>query len=329
MAENDKEELEKPQTDPEVLSEDEVDALLNDENTVQDDDSEPRVIDFTSQERVVRGQFPVLERIHERFAQKYIASIYNLMSKEIEIKIEDLKILKFSEYMSSLKTPSSINIIRILPLRGKALVVFDPELVYTLVENYFGGDGRFKMNLEEREFTISEQRIVDSVMELMFKDLQEAWSPIMKLDFETVAHEMNPQMVNVNAPTDILLISTFVAQFSETQKGTFALALPYSMLEPVREQLNISAAHSDDDIDPNWISALETQVMSVPLMLSSTLAQTTMTLREMSNIKVGDVIPLEIPETVTLYIEELPRFTAKYGISNDKCALTIIDNTTA
>lgn len=316
-------------TDKEILSQDEVDALLdNVDDAVPVDGGDHRgevtVLDFHNQERVVRSQFPVLERIHERLSRRFVINVYDLMSREIEITVDDMKVYKFSEYMATLKIPTSINIVRIHPLRGKALVTLDSELVFALVDHYFGGSGVKEHALEGREYTLTESRITEIILDIFFSDMTEAWTPIMQLKPELIGNEMNPQLVNAASSNDVMLVTSFAIKFSEESGGNIHIVIPYTMLEPIREQLELGSARSDDEIDPNWVSSLKEEILDVPLNISSVLTKATLGLREITDIHTGDVINIEMPDFITLDVEGIPMFQAKYGVSRDKCALKII-----
>lgn len=316
----------------EVLSQEEVNALLNgiEDGSVETEtdrvisEEEVKLIDFGNQERIVRSQFPVLERIHERLSKKLAVSIYDRMSRDVEVTMSDMRILKYSEFMLTLQMPTAINSIKIHPLRGKALIVMDHGLIYTLVENYFGGTGKLPGKFEDREFTLTEQRIGQVLLETVFEDLKEAWTPIMDVEFELLSFEMNPQLVTLGGPNDIILITPFEVEF-ENSGGKLYIALPHSMLEPIREQLDLGAARSDDEIDPMWIKSLREEMMDAALEVNAVIAESALTLRDILDLQVGDIIPIEMLEQVILSIERIPSYVTKFGISRDKYALKIVD----
>lgn len=317
-------------TDEKVLSDDEVEALTSavEEGDVstqsQANDGEYSVHDFNTQEKIVRTQYPVLSRIHERFSKKLSAGMYSLISVEADISNEEIHVTKFGEYVASLEMPSSISIVRYNPLRGKIFFIMDDDLVFALVENYFGGDCRYKSNIEEREFTLTEQRIIQLFIDMMIENLTDAWTPIINMNIEKVGYEMNPQLFNAASPDDLMVRSDFILKFEEIE-GRLTILIPYAVLEPIREQLDLGASRTDDEMDPNWIESLKEELLDAPLELSSTLTETRIKLRDVLNLKAGDVIPVNMPELITLCIEGIPSFHAKYGVSNDKCALKIID----
>jgi len=316
-------------TDKEVLSQDEVDALMEgvDNGAIEQgattEQSEAKVLDFATQERIVRSQFPVLQRIHERFAKKLATSLYDLISREAEIELDDLKNLKYSEYIKSLEAPCSINLLRMSPMRGKSMIALDRELIYLIVDNYFGGYGAgFDKNTEVDEFTPTELQINNVLIDILMHDLQEAWSPIMKVDMTKVGYEMNPQLTNIVSANEVLLLSEFKVTINEFS-GKMYIVLPYSMLEPVREQLDLGAARTDDDIDPHWVAALQKELFDAKVSLQAFFPETEATLGDIQKLQVGDIIPIELPDHITAYINGIPRFVAKYGLSRDKYSLKI------
>lgn len=312
-----------------LLSQDEIDALLHgvsssdiDTDVDDMDDGEARNYDFTTQDRIVRGRMPTLEMINERYARLFRISIFNLLRRSAEISVGGVQMLKFSEYVHSLFVPTSLNMVRVRPLRGTALFVLDPRLVYIIVDNYFGGDGRFHAKIEGREFTPTELRVVDMILDQVFIDYKEAWSPVMKLEFEKQNSEVNPQFANIVSPTEVVIVNTFHVEI-EGGGGDFHITMPYAMLEPMREVLGAGVQSDRDNTDDRWLESLREEVKSSTVNLSCTLAETELSLRDIVDMQAGDVIPVEIPDLVTVSAENVPVFRGKYGVSRGSMAVKI------
>lgn len=312
-----------------LLSQDEIDALLHgvsssdiDTDVDEFSDGEARNYDFTTQDRIVRGRMPTLEMINERYARLFRISIFNLLRRSAEISVGGVQMLKFSEYVHSLFVPTSLNMVKVAPLRGTALFVFDPKLVFTVVDNYFGGDGRFHAKIEGREFTPTELRVVDMIIEQVFVDLKEAWAPVMKLDFEKLNSEVNPQFANIVSPSEVVVVNTFHVEI-EGGGGDFHITMPYAMLEPIREILGAGVQSDRDDMDDRWLDSLREEVKSSDVDLSCNLAETRLSLRDIVDMKPGDIIPFDIPDLVTLCAEKVPVFRGKYGVSRGSMAVKI------
>jgi flagellar motor switch protein FliM len=200
----------------------------------------------------------------------------------------------------------------------------EARLVFILVDNFFGGDGRYHAKIEGREFTPTERRIIQMLLKLVFEDYKEAWAPVMDVGFEYLDSEVNPAMANIVSPTEVIVISSFHIEL-DGGGGDFHIALPYSMLEPIRELLDAGVQSDKEDTDMRWSKALRDEIMDVPVEMIAKLAETEMSLREVMDLQEGDVIPLEVPDDLTVLIEDLPTFHAKMGRSRDNVALKISD----
>lgn len=173
-----------------LLSQDEIDALLHgvDSGAVNTEPEplpgEARQYDLSSQDRIIRGRMPTLEMVNERFARLWRIGLFNLIRRSADLSVRGIDLVKFNEYMHSLYVPTNLNLIR-FALRGTGLIVFEPTLVFTVVDNFFGGDGRFHTRIEGREFTATEMRVIQLMLKQTFADLKEAWAPVMDVDFST------------------------------------------------------------------------------------------------------------------------------------------------
>ncbi len=315
-----------------ILSQDEIDALLTgvdsgDVETEDEDileDGEARSYDFSSQDRIVRGRMPTLEMVNERFARNFRITLFNFLRRSPSISVDGVQMTKFGEYIHSLFMPSSLNLVKVKPLRGTALFVLNPKLVYSIVDSFFGGDGRYHTKIEGRDFTNTEMQVVKQVLYKIFEDLKEAWSPVMDVDFEHVGSEVNPHFANIVTPSEVVVVSTIHVEL-DNGGGDIHLTLPYSMLEPIREQLDAGVQSDSSDVDQRWINSLREEIKSAPVEVSSTLTQTKISLRELNNLKVGDVIPVEVPDFVTAEIEGIPVFRGQYGLSRGNRALKVVE----
>ena len=313
-----------------LLSQDEIDALLHgvddgDVETESDDDDglESKTFDFNNQERIVRGRMPTLEMVNERFTRYFRISLFNFLRRSAEISVSGIKIQKFSEYVQGLFVPTNLNIIRFKPLRGRALVVIEPGLVFTAVDNYFGGGGEFYNKIEGREFTPTEMRIIKIILEMIFKDLEEAWRPVLELNLEYMSSEVNPAFANIVSPVEIVVVSTVHIEL-EGGGGDISIAMPYAMIEPIRDLLDAGISSDQGDSDGNrWQMALRGEVMRAEIEMKSILAEKEIKLGDVLNFKVGDVIPITLPEEVLLRAESVPIYTGKVGLSAGNYAIKV------
>jgi len=313
-----------------LLSQDEIDALLHgvddgDVETETDEPLDPNATvgyDFASQDRIVRGRLPTLEMINERFARYFRTSLFNMLRRTADISASGIQMLKFSEFVHSLFVPTSLNIIRIAPLRGQALIVIDPKLVFTIVDNYFGGTGRFHTKIEGRDFTPTELRVVRIILDMAFADFKEAWKPVINVDYSYHSSEVNPQFANIVSPSEVVVVTTFNVDL-ESGSGDFHVCLPYSMLEPIRDLLDAGVQSDQGEKDERWEVAMREEILGAEIELTSTLAETRISLRDVANLEVGDVIPVNIDEFLKVEAAGLTIFEGKLGTSNQNYAIQV------
>ncbi|MCE0460292.1 MULTISPECIES: flagellar motor switch protein FliM [Pseudomonas] len=312
-----------------LLSQDEIDALLHgvDDGLVQTETAtEPGSVksyDLTSQDRIVRGRMPTLEMINERFARYTRISMFNMLRRSADVAVGGVQVMKFGEYVHSLYVPTSLNLVKIKPLRGTALFILDAKLVFKLVDNFFGGDGRHA-KIEGREFTPTELRVVRMVLEQAFVDLKEAWQAIMEVNFEYINSEVNPAMANIVGPSEAIVVSTFHIEL-DGGGGDLHVTMPYSMIEPVREMLDAGFQSDLDDQDERWINALRQDVLDVDVPIGATVARRQLRLRDILHMQPGDIIPVEMPEDMIMRANGVPAFKVKMGSHKGNLALQVIE----
>ena len=312
-----------------LLSQDEIDALLHgvDDGLVQTEmAAEPGSVksyDLTSQDRIVRGRMPTLEMINERFARYTRISMFNMLRRSADVAVGGVQVMKFGEYVHSLYVPTSLNLVKIKPLRGTALFILDAKLVFKLVDNFFGGDGRHA-KIEGREFTPTELRVVRMVLEQAFIDLKEAWQAIMEVNFEYINSEVNPAMANIVGPSEAIVVSTFHIEL-DGGGGDLHVTMPYSMIEPVREMLDAGFQSDLDDQDERWSKALREDVLDVSVPLSATVARRQLRLRDILHMQPGDVIPIELQDELVMRANGVPSFKVKLGSHKGNLALQEVE----
>jgi flagellar motor switch protein FliM len=310
-----------------LLSQDEIDALLHgvDDGDVDTDDGMGaggvNAYDLTTQDRIVRGRMPTLEMINERFARYTRISMFNLLRRTADVSVGGINIQKFGEYVHTLYVPTSLNMVKFRPLRGTALIVFDAKLVFKLVDNFFGGDGRHA-KIEGREFTPTELRVVRMVLEQAFIDMKEAWRAVLPLDFEHVNSEVNPSMANIVSPSEVVVVSSFHVEL-DGGGGELHITIPYSMIEPIREMLDAGLQSDSDERDDRWVNSLREDIMQANVQLDTNFVQSQSLLRDIIDLKNGDVIPIEVPEEHVTNANGVPMFKVNIGQSNGNLALKV------
>lgn len=311
------------------LSQEEVDALLrgvsgeSDEPAEQEaDDGGVRPYNMATQERIVRGRMPTMELINERFARYLRIGLFNYMHRNAEVSVGPIKVQKYAEFVRNLVVPTNLNLVIAKPLRGTGLVVFDPNLVFLVVDNMFGGDGRFHTRVEGRDFTPTEQRIIQGMLNVVFTEYGKAWAPVFKLDLEYVRSEMNSQFANIATPSEIVLATSFSLELGGVQ-ADMHFCFPYSMVEPIRDLLYSTMQSDHLTQDRRWESLLSRQLQTAEVELTCNLGTARVTLRDIVNMRVGDVIPLNVPDMLKAEVDGVPIIDCRYGTQGGQYAIKI------
>lgn len=315
-----------------VLSQDEVDALLsavNDDESDElgggiddfdddydDDDGSENVqpYDLTNQDRVIRGRMPILEIIYERFIRSFRVSLSNSLRKISTISMISTDLLKFGEFVNTLPIPSCMCIMRFNELRGPALIVFESKLAYAIIDSYFGGTDRPFTKIEGKEFTSIELSFMRRVMDMAITDLEEAWAPVHKIDAQYSRTEINPQFVGVVPPSDVIITTTFEVEF-ESASGTIMVVIPYSTIEPIKQKLSSSYQSENDTVDSLWTQSFQEHVKFAEAEAVVKLGDTTMSVGDLVSLQIGDIIPLnqEVSGELTLEIEGAKKLSCLIG----------------
>jgi flagellar motor switch protein FliM len=315
-----------------ILDQDEVDALLRGlsggeieaESEIPEDDSGVVSFDLANQDRIIRGRMPVLEIVNDRFARLCTNALANAMRKRVDLNPISIDMSKFGDFMRSLPVPTSINIFKMDPLRGNALLVVDSRLVFALVENFFGGAGS-QPKVEGRDFTPIEQAIVDRVVKIALQNMEDAWRPVHEVHIELIRSEINPQFAAIVPPSDVVIVVTFEVEL-ENAIGSLICCLPYATLEPIRSKLHASFQSERLEVDHAWIARFKERLLETPVEMVIELGQTQITGRQLLNLEIGDILLLDTDteELLEAEVENVKKFHGIPGTVKGNRAFQVV-----
>ncbi|MFO1336644.1 MAG: flagellar motor switch protein FliM [Burkholderiaceae bacterium] len=312
-----------------ILSQDEVDALLQgitgeSQKLEQEDQQEGgiRVYDIASQERIVRGRMPTMEIIGERFARNIRIGLFNFIRKSPEVSINGIKVQKYSAFLREIVVPTNFNIVSVRPLRGSGLIVCDPSIVFAVIDALFGGAGKFHTRIEGRDFSATEQRVIERLVECIIAEYRRAWHGIYPLELDYQRSEMQPQFANIATPSEIVVASSFTLEIGETS-GSIHFCIPYSTLEPIRDVLYSSIQGDSSEPDRRWVNLLKQQIQSAEVDLVAELGTAQATVEQLLAFKPGDFVELDLLPMIQAKVDGVPVFDCQYGTSDGHYAIKI------
>ncbi|MEI6762503.1 MAG: flagellar motor switch protein FliM, partial [Betaproteobacteria bacterium] len=311
------------------LSQEEVDALLEGVTGESqklseelNEQGEVRPYSISSQERIVRGRMPSMEIVNERFARNLRVGLFNLIRRSPEISLGPVAVQRYSAFLRELAVPTNFNIMAIRPLRGSGLIVCEPALVFGIIEMLYGGVGKFKTRIEGREFSATEQRIIDRLLGVITEEYKKAWKGIYPLELEYQRSEMQPQFANIATPSEIVVSTHFQIEIGDIA-GAIHFCMPYATLEPIRDVLYSSTQGDSVEVDRRWVNVLTQEIQAAQVVLVAELARADATIEQLMAIKPGDFIELDRKSVIEATIAGVPVFECHYGTHNAKYALRV------
>ena len=307
-----------------VLSQNEIDALLGaigggdidvgDEGGDDLGDEDVIPYDLTSQDRIIRGRMPTLEIIHDRFVRMFRLTLSSALRKVVDISVRSTELIKFGEFLKTLPVPSSLNLFRMSPLRGNAIMVIETRLVFTLIDLFFGGTGELEVKAEGRDFSAIEQKMIKRVVVSALEDLQNSWRPVFPVQVTYTRSEVNPQFVAIVPHSEVVVVVTFDVEMGRAPMS-ITLCIPYSMIEPIRAKLNAGFQSDQAEVDTTWVNRLQTNLQRAKVELTVELGRSEISVRQFLNMKVGDLIHLEqeVDTPLNVTLEGITKFRGYQG----------------
>lgn len=318
-----------------VLTQNEVDALLasageeeGEKKTTQPNIEHREVLqyDLANQDRIIRGRLPTLDIIYDRFIRLFRVTLSNGLRKMANISVSSTGPVKFSEFMNSLPLPSCLNILKLDPLRGAAIMVIESKLLYALVDSFFGGSDVPYTKVEGKDFTPIEIRIARKIVMSAVEDLEKAWEPVYPLKIAYSRTEINPQFVAVVPPSDVVIATTFDVEL-EKVSGTIKIVIPYSTLEPIKSKLSVGFQSEQLEVDHIWINRIKEKIMDTTVNVAIQLGEADIDVNDLIQLQVGDIIQLDRDASTSLevLVEDVAKFRCVPGVLKGQRAVRVTE----
>ena len=311
------------------LSQEEVDALLEGvtgESQKLEKDDVPsdgvRTYNLSSQERIVRGRMPTMEIVNERFSRNLRLGLFNFIRRSPEISVGGVQVQKYSAFLRELAVPTNFNIMAVRPLRGNGLVVCEPNLLFGVIDSLYGGNGKFHTRIEGRDFSPTEQRVIDRLVEVVAEEYKKAWRGVYPIELAYQRSEMQPQFATIATPSEIVVSTSFTLEIGDIT-GSLHICIPYATLEPIRDVLYSSVQGDAIEVDRRWVKLLSHEIQAAEVTMVAELAKTEATVEQLLAMQVGDFIELDRLPTITTHVDGVPVFECQYGTHKGKYALRV------
>lgn len=313
-----------------ILSQEEVEALLQSvetstESTIngQSNSLSYKIYDFKKKKSGILFDISLFEFVADRLINNLKPLFSSILLKNVKLEVKAVKNITLKDFKDILSFPTGIYILRMKPLEGKAILAIDEVTVFALVELFFGSNSISEKTFENRPFTLIEQKILKKIVQEMLDPIKKAFSYIYSFEPELLNLEMRPKFINF-VPDKEKIAFFDISLIIDDFLGKIYFALPFSTIEPIETKLNAQ----EEQILPETETLKEEMinaVMEIPMNIVVKLANITMTIDEIRNLNIGDVIPLGQPvdEELDVFVEGELKFRGKHGIYKGNQAVKI------
>jgi flagellar motor switch protein FliM len=301
----------------------EVDALLVKNNAGDAPAGTPQPYDLVARDRIVRGRMPVLDRLNERWVTDFERKLGELIRQPIEVTLQEVQLASYGNWLAALPVPTSFNLYTVKPWPRNALVAVDGSFLFALVNSYYGGT-RATPKAARETLTPTEQRLNKIVIELLVDLFRRALAPVAALEFQQVQSEVNATYLNMATPSETVVVTRIEVTLKE-QGGSICLLLPLSSFEPVRDKLAEGLKTVSAETRQRWRDGLRAQLEHTELDLTTVFLETEVSMRELLQMKPGDILPIEMPKTALLRSGARPLLRGKFGLSRGYNAVSVLE----
>lgn len=315
-----------------VLSQEEVDSLLNGigdgevetETDVSDSEEEFKRYDFSARTGSNQAKLPALGLINERFINSVTESFTGATGVIIDVSATDVESVRYGEFCRSLPLPASLNIFKMDPLRGFALLVFEGPLVFGFVDAFFGGDCSRHVKLEGRSFTPVETKIIERIAAIVLKDYENAWADVYSVSMKYARSEVDPQFAGISKSDDMVIAAKFSVNIGNFS-GSMTICIPFITLEPIKKRLAQGFKSEMLEIDHTWRRHFEARIREQLIQVSCNLGTGTISGRDLLSMKVDDVITLDqkVNDMIDICVSGISKFEGYPGSINNKKSVQI------
>ena len=266
-----------------------------------------------------------LTQINERFHRFFRTRLLTELDYNARLSVATPQLMKYSEYIRTAESPASINVTELDPLKGETLIVIHPQVVFSCLDNWYGGQARPLIVDGERNFTANENAIIDRLCELMFTSMKEAWSPYVEIDINLVNRDINPLFANIAGDEESVVVNRFSIRLRDEEIQPYIdIVYTYQSLNLQRDML--SSRIQTQEADQKWLERLHASLSEIDFGMFVSGGMLQLSVDQLMNLKVGEVLAFNPPALAEVRVNDFPLYNAEVGESGKKVAIQVLDN---
>lgn len=265
-----------------------------------------------------RSEIANFNLIIDQFQSVFSRSLAQHLQRTVTIEDIDVQSVPFRDYLSVEGNYRPTGLLSLKPLSNGCLLTYDSHLWFLLLEILLGGVNTSSMTAPDRSPTKLEMNLLSSSMELACRALDRAFLPVMQINSSLIETIIDPRLLSFTSPDSIVTVHRFKVELDEAT--TFLeLVFPYETLVSCRDPLDkLTRLHNLSD--KNWPEIISDRLESMPLTIMAQSCSVDLTIRQLIDLKVGDIIPVnhEPESSVDILVEGIPKFSGTPGQRKSK-----------
>lgn len=320
----------------EVLSQDEIDQLLQAISTGESeaDEFKPvtdtrriKIYDFRRPDKFSKEQIRTVSNMHETFARLTTTSLSAQLRSLVHVHVASVDQLTYEEFIRSIPTPTTLAVINMDPLKGNAVLEIDPAITFSMIDRLFGGTGQGAK--VSRDLTDIEQSVMEGIIVRILANMREAWTQVIDLRPRLGQIETNPQFAQIVPPSEMVVLVTLETKVGE-EEGMMNFCIPYLTIEPIISKLSSQFWFSSvrRSSTTQYLGTLKEKLSDVDMDVVAEIGTINMPIRDVLALRVGDVVRLStvrVGDPLSLSVGNKKKFYCQPGVVGKKMAVQIIE----
>jgi flagellar motor switch protein FliM len=269
-----------------------------------------------------KRRMPALEIVHEAFARSLRIQLTHIVGSSVVVNSSFASLKNYQEFIDSVPVSANIQVVGFDHIEGYGCWSLDMNTLNVAIDTIFGGNGSFPPSSDSKKLSITEMRIARRILEVIVQEYEKAWKPLADIRFGFARHEERFESLRLAAPEEQVLHSKFKVNVNGNE-GYLDFCVPYWVLAPFKDKIWSNEVKVKRETDLYWANSLETQLQEASVSMVAVLARKQMTIREILGMSIGEIIPIDIDDPVTMYVDGLPMIQGKYGVKNNKYSVKV------
>ncbi|MCM8812365.1 MAG: flagellar motor switch protein FliM [Candidatus Omnitrophica bacterium] len=307
-----------------TLNQDEVNALLHavdgGQVALQKSDTKQRkirVYDFTKPSRIPKEVLRVVRAIHENFAQQFGFMLSGFVRALVNVELVSADQLTYNEFMLSLPEYTCLNVISIPPVKGNFIIEINLNILLLFVERLLGGSAEESASI--RPLTPLEISLSSKIIHRLLEAYRLAWKQVFSFSPQVERTETDPRFAQGLDTDELVLLLCFEVKLGKAS-GIINVCFPMATFEQLLPSIGSDVRSIQQNVSAELEKQFRSELLRLPLTVQSVLDTTVLKVREIAELKEGDIIRLDKPAepAVVLTVAKKPIFSATIGLRNNK-----------